>query len=141
MMQIAQRCILIFGMCIMVGFIATIFFNERKNTLTKDWETVQTERFIDKICRTGKCSLEEYSLFVEALSCSGNKVGIRIEEYRTEQDLSKKRYYPMASWEEIKTFLSEEGRYVFSENSFVLLEITQRGRWGGWVIGEESNDT
>ena len=71
-----------------------------------------------------------------------------MEEYKTEQDLSKKRYYPLVSWEEIKEFLSEEGRYIFSENSIVLLKITRQGqltkrkrRWFGWVIGEEGNDT
>lgn len=140
-MQIAQRCILIIGLGIMLGFFASVFFEEKRNNLIKDWEAVQTERFINQICRTGKCSQEEYIIFLETLRRSGNNVGIRMEEYRTEQDLSKKRYYPVVSWEEIKELLSEEGWYVFSENSFVVLEITQRGRWFGWVIGEEGNGT
>lgn len=147
-MQIAQRCILIIGLGIMLGFFASVFFEEKRNNLIKDWEAVQTERFINQICRTGKCSQEEYMIFLETLGCSGGNVGIQMEEYKTEQDLSKKRYYPLVSWEEIKEFLSEEGRYIFSENSIVLLKITRQGqltkrksRWVGWVIGDEGNDT
>ena len=139
-MQIAQRCILIIGLGIMLGFFASVFFEEKRNNLIKDWEAVQTERFINQICRTGKCSQEEYIIFLETLGCSGGNVGIQMEEYKTEQDLSKKRYYPLVSWEEIKEFLSE--------NSIVLLKITRQGqltkrkrRWVGWVIGDEGNDT
>ena len=147
-MQIAQRSILVIGLCIILSFFSTFVFNEREKKLTKDWENIQAERFINKLCRTGQCSWEEYVLFFETLSRSGNKVEIRIEEYRIEQDLSKKRYYSLASWEEIKSALYERERYVFSENSIVFVEIFQWGhtlksksRRFGWIVAAHGNDT
>ena len=147
-MQIAQRCILTIGMCIFVCFLSAFFYGDKADDFSMEWEAVQTERFLDKLCRTGQCSQEEYMLFVEALRGSGNKIEIRIEEYKAEQDLKQKRYYAAVSWEEIKSFLEKDGAYDLSENSIVLVEVLQVGRIRenknrrfGRVIKKYGNDT
>lgn len=147
-MQITQRCILIISMSLLLCFFSAFFFGDKADNLSKEWEAAQTERFLNKLCRTGQCSQEEYRIFFEALKCSGNTIEISIEEYKTEQDLEKKRYYATVSWEEIKNFLWKEGRYDFSEHSIVLVEVLQSGRIVknksrrfGRVIKKYENDT
>lgn len=127
-MQIAQRCVLIISMGILLCFFSAFFYGDKADNFAMEWEEVQTERFLSKLCRTGKCSQEEYMIFFEALRGSGNRIEIHIEEYKTEQDLKQQRYYATVSWEEIKSFLENEGSYDLSENSIVLVEVLQFGR-------------
>ena len=147
-MQIAQRSVLIISMGIFFCFFATFFYGDKTDNFSVEWEFVQTERFLSKLCRTGRCSQEEYMLFFEALRGCGNKVEIHIEEYKAEQDLEQKRYYAAVSWEEIKSFLESDGKYDLSENSIVLVEVLQFGRIMerknrrfGRVIKTYGNDT
>ena len=142
-MQILQRYILIVGMSMLLALYITVIFDERVIMLTKDWESIQTDRFISKLCRNGVCTEEEDYLFLEVLNNNGNEVNIRIEEYRLEQNLNSKRYYPVKSWEEIKCILSEEKKYVFLEDSIISLEISYTERSKNWkskrfgrIIGE-----
>lgn len=147
-MQIAQRSIMVIGMCIMLSLFAAMLVYEKEPLIINDWETVQAARFMNGLCQTGRCTYEGYILFFEALNCCGNRVEIRIEEYRPEQDLSKRRYYSLIPWEDMKDCLYGEGQYVFSKNSIVILEVMQSGRTMkrknrriGFVIGEGGNDT
>ena len=147
-MQIAQRSVLIISIGLFFCFFSAFLYGNKANELSGEWEFVQTERFLNKLCRTGQCSQEEYILFFEALSRSGNKIKIQIEEYKAEQDLEQKRYYAALSWKEIKSFLENEGKYDFSENSIILVEVLQFGRTMekknrrfGRVIKNYGNDT
>ena len=147
-MQIAQRCILIIGFGIILCFFSAFFFRDKADALSKEWELVQTDRFLNKLCRTGQCSQEEYIFFFNALRSCGNEIEIQIEEYRAEQDLEQNRYYAVFSWEEIKSSLWTEGSYDFSENSIILVEVLQSGRVMknknrrfGRVIKRYENDT
>ena len=147
-MQIAQRSILIIGFLFILNFLITFYYFEKEAAFSENWTTIQTEYFMNKLCRTGQCSEHDYLLFSEAIGRGGNLSEICIEEYRLEWDLEKKRYYSMVSWEEIKTYLFEENKYVFSDNSIVLVELSQQGRIlnkkkkkFGWVTGEISNGT
>jgi len=126
-MQIAQRCVLV----IVMGFLLCCYLSflciDKKEGLSKEWEIMQTDIFLNRLQRNGFCLEEEVMDFGEALSYSGNDFLIKMEEYKMEQDLERNVYYSFVSWEEIKQSLSLNGRYNFSEDSVVLIEVRHPG--------------
>ncbi len=147
-MQIAQRCVLIISTSLLLCLMCVFLYTERENKIIEDWETVQTERFLRKLCYTGECSLESYLLYYNSVVNGLDTLDVRIEEYKKEQDLEGNIYYSRILWEEMKEMLWKNGRYCFDEDSIVLIEVYQYGwitkrmnRKFDRVTGENGNDT
>lgn len=130
-MGILQRVLLTISV---VGFLAAgsvLIFQEKETKLFRQWEQVKTEQFLQKICRTGVCTYEEYLLYLEALTRGGNDVKVTLEEYQKESSLAtEKRYYYLISWEELQERMLMEGRYEFRSGSVVVIQVNQKSKSG-----------
>jgi len=122
-MKVAQRYILVLGVIVLLAFCTGLVYKETIDDIIGDWEIVYLERFMNKLCRNGSLSYEEYMTFWEAMNCTGNKVTVRIDEYIKEQDLERNYYYSPMVWEEIQGFLCKENSYDFTEGSVLKIEI------------------
>lgn len=128
-MRMMQRVVLV--LVLIVGFMIGITegYQRRKIRLQEQWGIVQTERLLQKICNTGKCSYEECYLFHTALHQCGIDAKIRIEEYQREQDMEGRVYYHLISWEELKLYLLQEACYKFAEESVVCVQVQTENGW------------
>ncbi len=127
-MQVFQRMLLV--IIIIVGLILSLMFPklERAEKIAKQWETSQIERFVGKICRLGNCTYEEYLVCHRALNDTGNISGIEIEAYQKEKDMSGENYYYMTSWEEIREALYQKGKFTFSKESVVVINVKRKSK-------------
>ena len=142
-MQMTQRSILLLVLILLLCFATQALYKEKEELVLSDWENIQTERFLNRLCRNGACSFEEYVRFYGALSISKQTLEIRIEEYKREQNLENKAYYSLISWEEIREIIKTDGNYRFADESIILIEVQQTGRGAqkrnkrfGWVAEE-----
>lgn len=128
-MQTVQRMLLVLlaSVCLVTGI--TVVFEKKWEKRYSQWENLKTEQFLQQICRTGSVSLAEYTDYGIGLSLMGAGFEIQIEEYQREQDLDGKSYYYLVTWEEVKSRLQEDGRYVFQRES-VLKLVVNRERFG-----------
>ncbi len=125
-MHSAQRVLLVIVMIFICGIAVSC--HEQENKLQGQWETVQTERFLKKLCRTEYISREEYLQYTTALNYKGTASEIRIEEYQREWDAEGSLYYYLISWEEILRTLTEKGNYTFETGSVVKITISRQSR-------------
>ena len=125
-MRVIQRYVLLFGIFLILVPCFGVQSKEGLDYLVEKQETVYMERFVSKICKTGRITYEEYLLFHKALSQSGNRIEIRITEYQREQDLEGKNYYPPVICEELMEVLQTEKMYYFAEDSIVKVVVS---RW------------
>lgn len=142
-MQTALRSILLIILILLLCYATESLDTGKKEQVLNDWETIQTEQFLNRLCRNGICSFDEYLRFYQSLLPGKNMLEIRIEEYKREQDLGNSAYYSLVSWEDIKDIILTDGKYWFTEESIILIEVQQTGRTGkktnrrfGWVMEE-----
>lgn len=127
-MQTIQRSVLV---CLVISVFVwgmAAVGREKEEKFYQQWEQVQVERFLSKLCRSGSCSYEEYEILYRALNYYGMDSKIQIEEYRREQDMERNVYYYLMSWEEIQEHLAEEGRYTFEQGSILRIVVVQKSR-------------
>lgn len=124
-MRILQRVALIVLVLagIMIGW--KLLYTEQKEKISKQWEALQTEKFMKKICRNGYCSYEEFALYEAALNGIGKHSTVRLEEAQREWDLSGKVYYYQISWEEIEEQMIRTGIYDFQEESILKVSVNK----------------
>ena len=67
-MRIMQRVVMIVLLVVLFGMgrVFIVFVQEEK--LMEQWEKMQTERFMVKLCRDGKCTYEDFLLYADALN-------------------------------------------------------------------------
>ena len=143
-MQSGQRVVLLW---VIIGLVLTggcITYQKQKERRQGQWEAVQTERFIKKICKSGMLSLQEYMLYCNMWVSDGSSYEIKIEEYRKEQDIQGRCYYYLVTWEELKNTFRREEFCTFEEESVIRMEVRKQGcverinEYYGIVSGEES---
>lgn len=127
-MQTIQRTLIIFSAIVVFVLGAVVMGREKEERLNKQWEMIQIERFINRVCRSGSCSYEEYILLHTALNNYGVHSNVTIEEYREEQDMDKKTYYYLVPWEEVQGYLWDGGRYKFELGSVIRIDVNQKSR-------------
>lgn len=125
-MQIVQRALLIMTMIIVLMVGTIVICREKEEKLQKQWECVQTERFLGKICRNGSISLDEYMEYNTTLNHAGTVSKIRIEEYQREQDITGRNYYYLVSWEELQDCFMKEGACDFKTESVIKISVEQK---------------
>ncbi len=130
-MQIAQRVLLVLVVIVLLMVGAKMTVRDREEKMRTQWESVQTERFLKQICRRESLSWNEYMYFFETLNRSGSKLNIRIDIYRTEQDLAGEVYYFLRSWEELQEYYYEESTWYLETGSIIRVEI-------GWQTEDKS---
>lgn len=128
-MQIMHRVALVL-MIVLVFSFGTMVAGQEEIELQRQWEMIQTEKFLSKLCRTGQCTYEEYLSYYNGLNYFGMDSIIRLEEYQKEQDLDGKIYYYLVSWEELQTFFSKNSRYVFQQESIIRINVQRKSRGG-----------
>ena len=121
-MQVIQRgLMIILGVLLLLGGVALV--EEHKEDLMKQWEEMQTERFLSRIATTGVCTYEDMVLYQDALKYSCADAEIRLEEYQKEMALSGEEYWYLITWEEILETLVKDGKYGFHHGSALELCI------------------
>ena len=96
---------------------------EKSERLNKEWQEIQTERFLNKISRKGECTGTEYEEYMRAMTRAGQILLIRMQEYKEETDLQNNRYYYLVTWDEIWNKMQAGGSYIFENDSLVMIEI------------------
>lgn len=123
-MQVLQRSFSILLVVFFLMFVITFLVQDRTSYGYEQWKEIQVNRFLQKIAKDGICTYEQYQLFYEALSKFGVSVTIVLKEYQRETDVEGSVYWYLVSWEEIKEFLIQKGKYSFQKNSALELCIT-----------------
>lgn len=125
-MQVIQRVFLIFisVLLFLFGWVGTCRKEERN--LQKQWERIQANCFIKKVCEVGQCTYEDYMLFFEVLNYHGMDSVIQINEYRKECDMTGQVYYYLVSWEELKKDIFEENVCTFNEGSIIQIMVQRK---------------
>lgn len=127
-MQIAQRVLLIVSFFAVLLFGIITFNQKKEEKLQNQWEVIQTELFLNKICRRMSISEEEYFKFNTSLNYSDVVSKIEIEEYRREEDMKGNSYYFVVSWNELQKLLAEEGNCQFKEESVIRITVENTTR-------------
>lgn len=127
-MQIAQRVLLIISFFAVLLFGIITFNQKKEEKLQNQWEVIQTELFLNKICRRMSISEEEYFKFNTSLNYSDVVSKIEIEEYRREEDMKGNSYYFVVSWNELQKLLAEEGNCQFNEESVIRITVENTTR-------------
>lgn len=133
-MQIIQRVLLVAAVIMIIGWGICFPCMEGMSKLQHQWELLQTERFLNQICRDKECSYEEYTLLHGALNYYGTDSTIEMEEYQKEQDMEGNNYYYGITWNEIREKLFAEGQYCFSEDSVIVLCVDRND-----ITGSQKN--
>lgn len=125
-MRVAQRYLLLAVIFLILLPCALFLTKEVWVRMAEEYEKMYLDRFVSKICRTGRISYEEYALFHKALSQHGNRIEISISVYQREQDLAGNNYYSPIVWKELLELLRENEQCHFAENSIVNVIVK---RW------------
>ena len=125
-MRVAQRYLLLAVIFLVLLPGALFLTKEVWERMAEKYEKMYLERFVSKICRTGKLTYEEYALFHEALRQHGNRIEISISVYQREQDLAGNNYYSPVVWKELLEIMRENEQCHFAENSIVNVIVK---RW------------
>ncbi len=125
-MEIAQRVLLTAVVMIFVVFSLYLVCNGTEEKLQTQWEKIQTELFLEGVCRTGQVSLDRYSQYISILNSSGCCFEIVMEEYQQEQDWEGNEYYYPVSWDELKRCLLEQESWMARENSVIKITVLQK---------------
>lgn len=126
-MQMMHRVTLVL-IVVLVLLFGSMVVSQEVIELQGQWEMIQTEKFLSKLCRTGQCTYEEYASYYNCLNYFGTETIIRMEEYQKEQDLDGKIYYYLVSWEEIRTFLLKKSSYMFQQESIIRITVQRKSR-------------
>ena len=129
-MRQIQRVLLMAAVVVMIGVGIVLPQLESAKKLQSQWELLQAERFMERICRNKECSYEEYVLLHGVLNYTGISSVIWVEEYQKEQDMAGNTYYYGISWGEIQEILFLEGRYCFHEDSVIVLGVNRNSGSG-----------
>jgi len=121
--HIAQRTLLVTTVTVL--FLSGIFFvyGYRAEKICEQWETLQTELFVEQAARTRKLTEEEYTSYVESLNYSGVRSEVRIEEYQKEEDVAGDIYFRLVSSEEIEEEFSNFGEIYFRPESIIKITV------------------
>ena len=115
--------LLLLVMLFLFGISITVF--EKEERLLQQWEVIQTECFMQKLCKTGQCSYEDIWTYMEALNGFYDTYVIRIEEFQRETDIAGNLYYYYVSWEEVQKQLMEREGYVFTKESVLAITVSR----------------
>ncbi len=144
-MRIVQRALLIITVILFLTAGIAFVCKGKAEKLQQQWETIQAELFLEKLCRTGQLSLEEYNRYVSCLNRGGGSFEVTIEEHQKEQDKAGKVYYYLISWDELRQNLFYEDSLIFQQNSVVKMEIVRRSQgkkvrnyYYGIIAGKET---
>ena len=122
-MQTGQRAVLIIALVFLVFFGIWIPSQKREERFVQQWEKLQTERFLNKVVESGKCTYEEVMMFYDALNYDGISTELELKEFQEEQNRYGDSYWYLVSWNEILTSLMEEGVYFFRKGSVLELSV------------------
>lgn len=127
-MQIVQRVFLLMMVVMILLTGITYVYNEQENKEAGQWEKLQTELYLERICRQREITIKEYLRYFQLLNYTGMVSEVRIEEYRKEQDLMGNTYYYLVLWEEVKEQLLEGERYTLLKDSVLCITVKRKNR-------------
>ena len=127
-MQIVQRVFLLMMVVMILLTGITYVYNEQENKEAGQWEKLQTELYLERICRQREITIKEYLRYFQLLNYTGMVSEVRIEEYRKEQDLMGNTYYYLVLWEEVKEQLLEGERYTLLKDSVMCITVKRKNR-------------
>ena len=127
-MQIVQRVFLLLMVVMILLTGITHVYNEQENKEAGQWEKLQTELYLERICRQREITIKEYLRYFQLLNYTGMVSEVRIEEYRKEQDLMGNTYYYLVLWEEVKEQLLEGERYTLLKDSVMCITVKRKNR-------------
>jgi len=124
-MQIMQRMLLIAGLAVAIIWGNGVTYQEKNKKYLEQFEEIQVENFLQKICRTGILSYEELLVLNVSLN-SHDVVMCRLEEFQKEQNLEGRIYWYLISWDEVSEILEEQKFYIFQNGSIVRIELYRK---------------
>jgi len=127
-MRIVQRTFLLLVVIFMLVLGIAHVYKEREKKAARQWESLQTELYLEKLCRSQRVTREGYLRYVQSLNYGSTISHIRIEQYQKEQDLKEKVYYYLISWEELQNRLFEEESALLLKDSVICITVERRSR-------------
>ena len=118
-MKVAQKAVLLIGSFLIIILCMIFCVIDAADYFIEKRENVYAERFITPLCRNGEITENDYILFYNTLKRNGKTTEIRVDEYRTEQDIQKNYYYVPVVWEEIRDILMKDKYYCFTSGSIL----------------------
>ena len=127
-MRVSQRMVLIILLLVVyLGGISGMIL-QREAKLTAQWEALQTELFLRKLCESGEISYEDVLVYAGALEQHSSNFSIRLEELQREKDLDGNIYYYPVAWEELLEQMSEGEGYRLQEDSILTIIVERYDR-------------
>lgn len=143
-MNIAQRMIMVLVIIVFLVTGIDMVCKEKEEKIKIQWERMQTELFLQELCRNKYLGQNDYMIFAESLMHSKASSEISIEEYKKEQDLAGNIYYYFISWEELQESIWKEEGYFFEPGSVIRIKVEHQGKnksvtncYYGLITGEE----
>lgn len=127
-MRIVQRTFLLLIVIFMLVIGIAHVYKEREKKEARQWESLLTELYLEKLCRSQRVTQEGYLRYVQSLNYGSTVSHIRIEQYQKEQDLKGKVYYYLISWEELQNRLFEEESALLLKDSVICITVERRSR-------------
>ncbi len=125
-MRVLQRIVIVIACVMCLVGVPAVPLLQRQERVLKQWEKIQTERFLKEICMGGSIETADYQQLLAGLEMAGNLRGIEIEEFCKEQDISGSEYYHLILWEELKNKLWKDGCCAFEEGSILNVTIKRQ---------------
>ena len=135
-MHIVQRMLLLLMIILLLTMGLGMVCREKESRLRNQWERIQTQLFLQKICRNRSLVQEEFISYVYALNCGGTGSEIIVEQYRAEQDLAGNLYYYLISWEELQKILWQGKDCIFEPGSIIRIKIGRQHCYYGMITEE-----
>lgn len=125
-MQVGQRLVLTIVLILVLFSAKMIPGQQQEERRRRQWQEIQTERFLGKIAETGYCTYNEFLMYSDALNFDGECSEIQLEEYQKEKNRYGKTYWYLVSWGEILSALTEDGVFYFRQGSAVEVKIERK---------------
>ena len=122
-MHLAQRMLLtVMAAAVLLSGVYTVY-GTKAEKMRKQWEIIQTERFMGKAVRSGEVTEEEFTRYVDSLNYFGVSTTVQIEEYQRAEDMEGKIYFRLVSAGECQKEIERDGILRFRDGSVVKITV------------------
>ena len=127
-MRVLQRMVLIILLLVVYFGGRTVTVLQREAKLVSQWEALQTDLFLRRLCEVGQIFYEDVLLYVDSLEQRGGNLSVRLEELQREQDFEGNIYYYPVSWEELLEQMTMGKGYRLEEDSILVIIVERYNR-------------